>query len=132
MPGGETIGIGWLASPLAAQPTVKPLLDKYIVVSVVHTRRQADGTTVWDDVHGVQIKDGAGNALKEVSADMMPPTLIGMIATSEATLRQNSQGKGKLYWSVWEAGSVNACQRGKLIVSYNGEDYSFDTPLPTC
>ena len=80
----------------------------------------------------MKLSDGAGNVLKEVSPDVIPPALVGMIATQEATVRQTTQGKGKIYWSVWEAGPVNACQRGKLVVSYDGEDYSYDTPVPGC
>jgi hypothetical protein len=122
----------WMASPLVEAPTVKPLLDKYIVLSIAHSRRGADGVTVWDDVQGVQLSDGAGQALKELTSDQIPPVLVGMIAQSDATMRQNTQGRGKVYWSVWEAGAVNACRRGKLVVGYNGENYSYDTPVPGC
>ena len=128
----ETGLIAWMASPLVPAPTVKPLLDKYVVLSIAHTRRAVDGTTSWDDIQGVQASDGKGQALKEVPSDQIPPTLVGMIASAEATMRQNSQGKAKPYWSVWEAGTINACQRGKLIVNYNGESYSYDTPVPGC
>ena len=58
--------------------------------------------------------------------------LVGVIATSEAALRQSTQGQGKIYWGIWEAGSISACQKGKLVVNYEGEAYSFDTPLPGC
>lgn len=33
---------------------------------------------------------------------------------------------------IYEAGSVNACRSGKLPVAYEGETYSYDTPLPGC
>ncbi len=58
--------------------------------------------------------------------------LIGLIATSDATMRQSTQGNGRIYWGVWEAGPISACQKGKLVVNYDGEAYSFDTPLPSC
>jgi hypothetical protein len=124
--------LGWMASPLVAQPTFKQLLDKYVVLSIAHTRQGPGGAVTWDDIQGVQVTDGNGQALKEVTGDTMPPALVGLIATSDATMRQSTQGKGKVYWSVWETGSVNACQRGKLVVSYDGEAYNFDTPLPGC
>ena len=130
--GTDNVVMVWMASPLIAAPAVKPVLEKYVVLSIVHTRRGADGVTVWDDVQGVKLSDGAGQNLKEVPSDQVPPILVGMIASSEATMRQTTQGKSKVYWSVWEAGAVNACQRGKLIVSYAGEDYSYDTPVPGC
>lgn len=123
--------IVWMASPLVA-PAAKPVMDKHVVLSIVRTRRGPDGAAVWDDVQGVQVSDGAGIALKEVPSDQIPPLLVGMIATSEATLRQSSQGKSKVYWGVYEAGSVNACQRGKLNVTFEGETYNFDTPVPGC
>ena len=121
----------WMASPLVAG-AAKPLMDKYVVLSVIRTRRGPDGATMWDDVQGVQVSDGNGNALKEVPSDQTPPLLVGMIASAEATMRQSSQGKGKVYWGVYEAGSVNACQRSKLVVNFEGESYSYDTPLPGC
>jgi hypothetical protein len=129
---GDNVLIAWMASPLVVVPTIKPLLDKYVVLSIAHTRKAPDGTTSWDDVQGVHVSDAAGQALKEVTPDQIPPTLVGMIATAEATMRQTTQGKAKVYWSVWEAGPVNACQRGKLVVNYNGESYSYDTPVPGC
>jgi len=124
--------LGWMASPVVPAPTVKPLLDKYVVLSIVHTRQVPGGPMTWDEIQGVQVTDGNGQTLKEVMPDAMPPALVGLIASSDATMRQSTQGKGKVYWSVWEAGSVNACQRGKLVVTYDGEAYSFDTPMPGC
>ena len=41
-------------------------------------------------------------------------------------------GKGKMRWSIYETGTVSACQPGKLVVIYDGESYSFDTPMPGC
>jgi hypothetical protein len=121
----------WMASPLVAG-AAKPLMDKYVVLSVIRTRRNPDGTNTWDDVQGVQVSDGNGNALKEVPSDQTPPLLVGMIASAEAAMRQTSQGKGKVYWGVYEAGSIGACLRGKLVVNFEGESYSYDTPVPGC
>ena len=124
--------ISWMASPIMPSPILKQLLDKYVVLSIAHTRQGLDGGMVWDDVQGVQLSDGAGQPLIEVKPDAMPPTLVGLIASSDATLRQTTQGKAKVHWSVWEAGSISACGRGKLVVTYDGEAYSFDTPMPGC
>ena len=130
--GSDNVVIVWMASPLVAASTIKQLLDKYVVLSIAHTRRGTDGATIWEDVQGVRLSDGAGQDLKEVSSDQIPPMLVGMIASSNATMQQSTQGKSKVYWSVWEASAVNACQRGKLVVNYAGESYSYDTPVPAC
>ena len=124
--------LGWMASPLVAAPTIKQILDRYVVVSIAHTRQDSSGVTSWDDIQGVQATDGGGQALKEVPQDAILPALVGLIAQSEAVLRQTTQGKGKVYWSVYEAGSVNACAKGRLVVTYQNEAYSFDTPIPGC
>jgi len=127
----ERVLLGWLASPVVAAPTLKPLLDKYVVISIMHTR-QAGGQVTWEQVQGVQVGDGDGHPLKQVATDTIPPALVGLMAASDATMKQGTQGQGKIYWSVWDAGSVAACQKGKLVVTYDGEAYSWDTPLPGC
>jgi hypothetical protein len=125
--------VTWMSSPGATVPTMKQLLDKYVVISILHTRQGLGGGAVtWDDIEGVQVTDGNGQPLKEVTEDAMPPTFVGMIAGADAGLRQSTQGKGKMRWSIYEAGAVGACQPGKLVVIYDGESYSFDTPMPGC
>ncbi|HET7084517.1 MAG TPA: hypothetical protein VFI23_07095 [Rhizomicrobium sp.] len=124
--------VSWMASPAVTTPSMKQLLDKYVVLQIVHTRPVPGGVVTWDEIQGVQVSDGAGQPLKEVISDAIPPALIGMFATSEAAMRQTTQGRGKAQWSVWETGAINACQKGKLVVTYDGETYSFDTPIPGC
>ena len=124
--------LGWMTAQMVPAPALKQILDKFVVISIMHTRQAPGGPVTWDDILGVQLSDGNGQPLKEVQTDAMPPLLVGLIAASDATMRQNSLGKGKVTWSVWEAGSIAACQKGKLVVNYDGEAYSFDTPLPGC
>ncbi|HUE64514.1 MAG TPA: hypothetical protein VMO78_09090 [Rhizomicrobium sp.] len=124
--------VGWMASPTITSPTMVPLLDKYVVVSILHTRSQPSGLATYDDVQGVQVTDGSGQALKEVTGDAIPPALVGITASANATLRQSTQGRGKMYWGIYEAGSVSPCLPGKLLVTYDGETYNYDTPLPGC
>jgi hypothetical protein len=124
--------LGWMASPTMSSPTMKPLLDKYVVISIIHTRPAPDGPVTYDDVQGVQVTDGSGQSLKELTGDAIPPALVGITAGASASFRQGTQGRGKMYWGIYEAGGVNACRSGKLLVTYDGETYSYDTPLPGC
>ena len=124
--------VGWMASPTMTSPTMKPLLDKYVVISIIHTRSQPGGLASYDDVQGVQVSDGRGQALKEVTGDAIPPALVGITASANASVRQTTQGRGIMFWGIYEAGAVNPCQSGKLLVTYDGETYNFDTPLPGC
>ena len=124
--------LSWMTSLMAPGPALKQILDKYVVISIMHTRQQLGGPVTWDDIQGVQLSDGNGESLKQVPMDAIPPTLVGLMAASDASVRQNSLGKAKVAWSIWEPGSISACQKGKLVVTYDGEAYSFDTPLPGC
>jgi hypothetical protein len=126
------VTVSWVAAPAANGVVFQQLMEKYVLISIVHARTQPDGSTSWDDIQGVQVSDGNGQALKEVPPDEAAPALAGFIASASAALRQGTQGKGKVRWSIYEAGSVSACQRGRLLVTYDGETYSFDTPIPGC
>ena len=124
--------ISWAASPVANSPTLQPLMEKYVILSIVHTRTGPGGVTSWDDVEGVQATDGDKQPLKEVPPDAIPPALVGLTAAADAVARQNTQGKAKTHWIIYEAGNISACRRGKLLVTYDGETYNFDTPIPGC
>jgi hypothetical protein len=124
--------VSWLASPVMPGPVMSPVLDKYVVISIARSRQMPGGLTTWDDVEGVQVSDGSGQPLKELTGDAVPPVLVGLTASAEAVMRQSTQGRGKVHWGIYEAGAVNACGPGKLIVNYDGESYTYDTPIPGC
>lgn len=127
------VTLQWVASSaMANAPTMQQMLEKYVVISVAHVRSIPGGGATWDDVQGLQVTDADGKALVEVPQDAYQPSLVGFIATTDAIVRQNTQGKGKTHWGVYEAGSVHACAKGKLNVTYDGETYWWDTPLPGC
>jgi len=126
------VTVSWVASPAINGAMLQQVLDKYVVISVVHAYTEPDGSTNWDEIAGVQVTDGANRPLKEVAPDAIPPVLAGFTASASASVRQSTQGKGKIHWAVYEAGSITACQPGKLLVTYDGETYSFDTPIPGC
>ena len=126
------VTVSWVAAPAVNGVLLRPILEKYVVISVVHAYSEPDGSANWDEISGVQVTDGANRPLKEVAPDALPPVLAGFTASASASFRQSTQGKGKMHWAVYEAGDINACQPGKLQISYGGETYSFDTPIPGC
>ena len=125
--------LNWFASTTTTTATMKDLLDKYVVINIVHTAPSIGGAPPeWIEVEGVQVKDAAGTDLKEIIGGDIPPALVGMIAGIQAQAAQATQGKAKIHWMVFQAGAVNACTKGQLNVTYAGETYSFDTPMPGC
>jgi len=61
-------------------------------------------------MHRVYRTDSSGQAQKEVTGDHVPPALIGITGGASASIRQSTQGIGKMYWGIYEAGSVSACR----------------------
>ena len=126
------VTLQWLASTTMNTPVMQQLLDKYVVISIAHTRTLPGGGSSWDDVQGVQVLDGDGKPLTEILPDAYAPALVGLFATTDAIVRQSTQGRGKARWGVYEPGTAHACAPGKLQVVYDGETYTWDTPLPGC
>jgi hypothetical protein len=56
-----------------------------------------------------------------------------MITTVEASFRQSSGrlGDGTRFF-IFDAGTVRACEKGKISVPYEGETYTWETPFPGC
>lgn len=129
---GGRITIQWIAPPVITAGNLAQVLDKLVVISVTHTVVAPGGLPEWEDIEGVEVTDAAGQALKQVPDDAIPPTLVSLIAAADATLRQSTQGKGKSKMMVFEAGAVHACTKGGLVVAFEGERYTFDTPIPGC
>lgn len=126
------VTIQWMASPTVTALTLKQTLDKYVVIGISHMRGGVGGVTSWDDIEGVQVSDTGGQALKEITGDGIPPALVGLFGAIDATVSRASQGKAKARWYVFEPGQVSACAPGKLSVTYDGETYTYDTPIPGC
>lgn len=131
---GGTAGrvlLQWIAAP-AMTGNLQQVMEKYVVLNIIHTVVAPGGLTEWQDIEGVAVTDAAGEALKEVPSDAVPPLLVSLIAANDATLRQSTQGKAKSKILVFEAGAVHACAKGGLVVTFEGERYTFDTPVPGC
>ncbi|MBV9548216.1 MAG: hypothetical protein JO256_00915 [Alphaproteobacteria bacterium] len=130
-PGGRVV-INWIAAP-AFTGSLPLILEKYVVLSVTHTVTAPGGLQEYQDIEGLQVTDQEGHALKEVDQNDIPPTIVSILAALEATVRQSTQGKGKLKNLVFEAGAVHACTKNSgLVVAFEGEKYTWDTPMPGC
>ena len=124
--------VQWMAPTTITAPIMQEILDKYVVLSISRTLPTPAGIMAWQDVVGVEARDGGGTALKAVTDDALPPSLVGFTAQINAANRQSSQGASKAKLLVFESGKVNACAKGGLQVSFEGENYIFDTPMPGC
>jgi len=77
---GGTAGrvlLQWIAAP-AMTGNLQQVMEKYVVLNIIHTVVAPGGLTEWQDIEGVAVTDAAGEALKEVPSDAIPPLLVSL------------------------------------------------------
>ena len=131
----DIITIFWLASPLTPDsPAAKLILDRYVIIGVAHVKQDSvTGRMESTALDAVEAVDGAGTALTLLEGDKIPPTVAAVITGVGGMMRQSMgvMGTGMRFFA-FEAGSIQACNKGKLSISYVGETYTYDTPIPGC
>jgi hypothetical protein len=138
-PGSEIVMLMWFVpelippeSPNAA--TVKALLDKYVILMVVHAK--LDKVTAkfsFEDVSTLQAEDRTRKPLTLITRNELPPTATGAVAIMEAMFRQSlgTFGQGMKVF-VFDAAGVTSCKPGGLTVPFADETYTWQTPIPGC
>jgi len=130
----DSIVIWWLVPPFMERASVEAqeLLDEYVVIGIVHAHTLVGGTVSFDPIEGVEASDGAGTPLVRLTGDEIPPLAQGTLATLQAVLPKAFGPIGQGFrWFVFAGGAVHACEAG-LSVAYDGETYTYETPIPGC
>jgi len=127
--GDGRVSIQWIPGAVGTG-VLRELLDRYVVISITHIIHPG-GRAEWLDVDGVQVTDASGQPLKEIAPNAIDPFIVRFISAIQGTMRQGTQDR-KMKMLVFEPGSVQACAKGGLVVIYEGERYTFDTPIPGC
>jgi hypothetical protein len=114
-------------------PEAQQVLDKYVVVGVVHANAGVNGRVSFDPIDTLQARDGNGSPLTLLIGDNVPPTVAGLLSGVEATVRQalGAMGQG-MHWFVFDGGAVHSCVTGGLSIPVAGETYTYETPIPGC
>jgi hypothetical protein len=131
----DSIVLWWLVPPMMERASVEAqeLLDKYVVLGIVHAHMLVGGTMSFDPVEGVEASDSDGTPLVLLTGDNIPPLAQGTLATLQAILQKAIGPMGQGFrWFVFEGGAVHACEAGGLSVAYDGETYTYETPIPGC
>jgi hypothetical protein len=131
----DFVNIRWWAAPTVAAGTpLAGILEKYIVIAVVHFHVNQPGATIsFDDIDTLEARDGSGQPLVLVARSQLPPVAIGILAGLEAAFRQSlgRLGDGTKFFA-FDAGSVRACEKGGMSIPFAGETYTWETPFPGC
>jgi hypothetical protein len=137
--GGEVVVLMWFVptmvrSDMSGAANLAATLQKYVVVMVVHGRLdKASGTLFFEDIDTLEARDQAGRELNLLARNDMPPAPTAVLAAVETLFRQSlgALGKGAKMF-VFDAGDVDSCKKGGMSISYAGENYTWDTPFPSC
>jgi hypothetical protein len=131
----DFVNIRWWAPPTVQQGTPLPgILEKYIVISVVHFHvNQPGGAISFDGIDTLEARDDADKPLALIPRNELPPAAVGVLAALEAAFRQSlgRLGDGTKFF-VFDAGTVRACEKGGISIPFADETYTWQTPLPGC
>jgi hypothetical protein len=130
----EVVLVWWVVPGMAAlPPQAKELLDKFVILGIVHMKVSTDGTASFSTIDTLKAADENGKQLILLQGDKVPPTVVGLLGALEAALGRalGQMGQG-IHWFVFDAGDVHSCANGGLSVPFAGETYTFKTPIPGC
>ena len=131
---GNVIIVVWIVPQMMPQSSEgRALLDKYVVLGVVHGHIQGGGAMAFAPIKGLQVNGANGKPLVALGAHNTPPNVAKFLTNMEGGMRQavGAMGQGMGFFA-FEGGGVHACQKGGLAVRYEGETYTYVTPIPGC
>ena len=109
------------------------MIEKYVVISVVHFHTGQAGAISIEDIDTLEARDDHDEPLTLVPRAELLPSEVGMISGVEASFRQSTgrMGDGTRFF-IFDAGTVRACEKGRVSVPFAGETYTWETPFPGC
>jgi hypothetical protein len=132
---GEVVLVYWIAPPMmpAASQAARDLLDKYIVIGVVHAHGTKEGSFTFDRPSTLEARGAQDEPLQSLDMDTMPPAVVGTLAVLKSSFSRSlgTFGQG-MQWFVFGGGSVHACSKGGMAVLFADEKYTYVTPVPGC
>jgi len=131
----DFVNVRWWAEPTVMPDTpLSGLLQKYIMISVVHFHITVPGGALsTEEIDSLEVRDRADMPLTPIPRTALPPTVIATLTGFEASIRQSlgRLGEGTKFFT-FDAGSVRACEKGRISVALAGETYTWEAPFPGC
>ena len=131
---GDLVLVFWFVPPIAANsPQAQAVLDKYVIIGVVHGHMQIGGSMSFDAIDALQAQDSSGKSLTALTGDKVPPEVAGFMTTMGGFVKQSIGAMGQgMHFFAFDGGNVHACGKGQLAIPYDGQTYTYDTPIPGC
>lgn len=137
-PNGQFVLMWWVVpeifAPMPNTQTLLSVLSRYVVVGVAQGRPGANGAMTMDTVPPVQIADQTGRGYAPLADNALPADVTQAISILQAISRQSPLGPiaQGIHWFVFQADTIHSCAPGKVSVPFDGEPYTYDTPVPGC
>lgn len=130
----EIVFVLWVVPELMREaPSAKALLDKFVIIGVAHSRQGETGTALYDAIDALEVKDGDGNALKPLLGADIPEDVSQFLGGMGGVLKQNLGALGQgVHFFVFKSGGITSCAKGRLVIPFDGEKYTYDVPIPGC
>ena len=136
--GGEVVVVYWIA-PETIDPgmrqaeTLKAMLKEHIVVAVAHGTAGQGGRLNFETPQGVTIEDENKKQREPLAKENWPPLVSAYTAVMQKFLSQTTGQLGSgLHWFVFNGEGIESCGKGRFWITYAGERYNYDTPIPGC
>jgi len=133
--GGEVVLVYWIAPPMmpATSQASRDLLDKYIVIGVVHAHGTKEGSFTFDRPATLEVLGAQDEPLQSFDMNAVPPAVVGTLAVLKSTFSRSLGAFGQgMQWFVFDSGSVHSCLKGGMAVLFADEKYTYVTPVPGC
>jgi hypothetical protein len=136
-PSGDFTVIWWVVPemfPAAANTqALRDVLSRYVVIGMVRGRTGANGASTFEAVDNLTITDSTSRPLSPLAANAIPAAAASSLAPMQTQLRQTLGAMGQgLRWFVFDGSTIHSCAAGKVSVPFQGETYTYDTPIPGC
>ena len=134
---GEVVVVWWV-TPQAFPPGVndqvlQDVLSRYVVLGIAHGRTATTGQMSFDPIADLRITDSTARSLASLPPNVTPPEVAQTMAGLQALARQSLGPIGQgIRWFVFDGSTIHACSPGKMSVPFDGETYTYDTPIPGC
>jgi hypothetical protein len=136
--GGEVVVVYWIA-PETIDPgmqqaeTLKAMLREHIIVALAHGTAGQGGRLNFRTPEAVTIEDGNKKLQEPLAKEDWPPLVSAYTAVMQKFLSQTTGQLGSgFHWFVFEGKGVESCGKGRFWITYAGERYNYDTPIPGC
>jgi len=137
-PGNDVVVIYWIApetmnAGMQNVETYRSMLREHVIIGVAHGTASQGGRFNFRAPEGLTLQTSDGQSRQPMAKESWPPMVSAFSAVIQNFMTQSLGQLGEgFHWFVFEGKGIESCGKGRFWVSYAGEKYNYDTPIPGC